>query len=72
MASEFRIPLMRSAFACEDETRKALSDFILRTPRFSMDRECLAFEEEFAAYQGRRRAVLFNSGSSANWPCCRR
>ena len=66
MASEFRIPLMRSAFACEDETRKALSDFILRTPRFSMDRECLAFEEEFAAYQGRRRAVLFNSGSSAN------
>jgi len=64
--ADFRVPLMRNAFACEDETRKALSEFVIQTPRFSMDRECFAFEEEFARFQGRAHAILFNSGSSAN------
>jgi CDP-6-deoxy-D-xylo-4-hexulose-3-dehydrase len=62
----YRVPLMRNAFLREDETRKALADFVLTSDRFSMGRECAGFEEEFAAYQGRRHAVLFNSGGSAN------
>lgn len=60
------IPLMKYAFCDEHETRQALSQFILHAPRLSMGAECEAFEREFAAYQGRADAVLFNSGGSAN------
>jgi CDP-6-deoxy-D-xylo-4-hexulose-3-dehydrase len=31
-----------------------------------MDQQCTRFEEEFAAFQGAKEAILFNSGSSAN------
>lgn len=57
---------MRQAFLQEEETRRALADFILRAPRLSMDTECRRFEEAFARHQGRRFAVLVNSGASAN------
>ncbi len=60
------IPLMKSAFLNEVETRQELSKFVIRAKRLSMDEECAGFEEEFAAFQGSKRAVLFNSGSSAN------
>jgi CDP-6-deoxy-D-xylo-4-hexulose-3-dehydrase len=60
------IPLMKNAFTEEYETKQALAEFILKAPRLSMDRMCFSFEREFAATQGRRFAVLFNSGGSAN------
>ena len=57
---------MKNAFLKEEETRRALADFILRAPRFSMGNECAEFEEQFARYQGCKYATLFNSGGSAN------
>lgn len=62
----FRVPLMKHTFLHEEETKKALADFILHAGRLSMGKECELFEKKFAAYQGRRFAVLFNSGGSAN------
>jgi len=60
------IPLMKNAFHRELETRRALAEFILETPRLSMDTECFRFETSFAERQGRKEAILFNSGGSAN------
>lgn len=60
------IPLMKHAFLNEYETKKALSDFILKADRLSMGAKCLEFEHKFAQKQGRRFAILFNSGGSAN------
>lgn len=60
------IPLMKNAFLNEHETKKALAEFILQADRLSMDKECAAFEKKFAKYQGRKEAILFNSGGSAN------
>jgi CDP-6-deoxy-D-xylo-4-hexulose-3-dehydrase len=60
------IPLMKNTFLHQSDTKKALSDFILRTDRLSMGSECLSFEKQFSAYQNSREAVLFNSGGSAN------
>jgi len=60
------IPLMKSAFVREHDTKQALADFILRSSRLSMDVKCAEFEQAFAKFQGRRHAVLFNSGASAN------
>jgi CDP-4-dehydro-6-deoxyglucose reductase, E1 len=60
------IPLMKNAFLNEFETKKALSEFIMQTSKLSMDIECSKFEQKFAAYQGRKDAILFNSGGSAN------
>lgn len=60
------IPLMKNAFINEYETKLALADFIVKAPRLSMDSNCFDFEKSFASVQGRRHAVLFNSGGSAN------
>ena len=60
------IPLMKNAFLNEYETKKALADFILKADRLSMDAECGKFERKFAQFQGRKEAILFNSGGSAN------
>lgn len=60
------IPLMKNAFSHEHETKVALANFILRANRLSMESTCAEFERAFAAFQGRREAVLFNSGGSAN------
>ena len=60
------IPLMKCAFLHEEETKRALAEFIISAPRLSMDSKCSEFEHEFAALQGRKHAVLFNSGGSAN------
>lgn len=60
------IPLMKSAFLNEYETRHALAEFVLTAPRLSMDVQCARFERAFADWQGRGEAILFNSGGSAN------
>ena len=60
------IPLMRNTFINEEETRKALAEFILKAPRFSMGDKCAEFEKQFSKYQNRKFSILFNSGASAN------
>lgn len=61
-----RVPLMRNAFINEAETKKQLAEFILNANMFSMGKECEKFEKKFAAWQGCKYALLFNSGGSAN------
>lgn len=60
------IPLMKSTFLDEHETKKELCEFIMRTNKFSMDEQCFLFERRFAEFQERRECILFNSGGSAN------
>ena len=60
------IPLMKNTFIHEYNTKKELSEFILKSDKLSMGEKCFEFEKEFAKYQGRKYAVLFNSGGSAN------
>ena len=60
------IPLMKSTFINEPDTKAKLARFIQQAKRLSMDAECFHFEKEFAAFQGAKEAVLFNSGASAN------
>ncbi|WP_407484484.1 DegT/DnrJ/EryC1/StrS family aminotransferase [Elizabethkingia miricola] len=61
-----KIPLMRSAFLKEKDTKRALADFILSAERLSMDKECRNFEIKFSAFQECPESILFNSGGSAN------
>ncbi len=60
------IPLMKNAFLNEYETKKALSDFIMKADKLSMHDKCAEFEVEFSKKQGRKEGILFNSGGSAN------
>lgn len=60
------IPLMRNAFYNDAKTREKLAGFILSTDLLSMGAKCREFEQAFAVWQGRKHAVLVNSGSSAN------
>lgn len=60
------IPLVKSAFFEEHETRRMLADFIARPGQLSFGPECQKFEERLAAWQGRKQCVFMNSGSSAN------
>lgn len=60
------IPLMKNAFLNEAETKRALAEFIMNAGRLSMDKKCFEFEKVFAEKQGRKDAVLFNSGGSCN------
>lgn len=60
------IPLMKNAFSNEQEAKEKLAQFIIKAGRLSMDEQCAKFEKEFAAFQGQKDAVLFNSGGSAN------
>ena len=60
------IPLMKSTFLNEFETKKALADFILQTNKLSMDQHCFEFEKQFAEFHNTKHAILVNSGASAN------
>lgn len=60
------IPLMKSAFLHEEETKKALSEFIMQAKMLSMHNKCREFEKAFAKKQKTKHAILFNSGGSAN------
>lgn len=58
---------MKAALLHERESIKALADWLITyPPRLSMDVQCARFERAFADWQGRKHAVLFNSGASAN------
>lgn len=57
---------MKNAFLHEEETKKALSEFIMQAKRLSMDIKCKEFEDAFAKKQGSKHAILFNSGGSAD------
>lgn len=57
---------MKNALANEVVVRHALANFVITANRFSMGNECLKFEKAFAKKQGRKEAILFNSGSSGN------
>ncbi|MFH1867215.1 MAG: DegT/DnrJ/EryC1/StrS family aminotransferase [Patescibacteria group bacterium] len=60
------IKLMKSTFYHEAKSKKALAQFIVSAQKLSMGEECKKFEQDFAEKQGRKFAVLVNSGSSAN------
>ena len=59
-----RYPLVADPFPQAD--LDALADWLRGGPRLSMGSLCRRFEEEFAAWLGRRHAIFVNSGSSAN------
>jgi len=60
------IKLIQSTFYKEQSTRKKLINFISRAGKLSFGRQCERFERNFAEWQGRKQAVMLNSGSSAN------
>jgi CDP-6-deoxy-D-xylo-4-hexulose-3-dehydrase len=60
------IKLIKSTFYHEAETKEKLIDFIRSAEILSMSDECKKFETAFTRKQGRKFAVLVNSGSSAN------
>lgn len=60
------IPLIKSTFYKEKQTKAELIRFIKSASQLSFSNECEKFEENFAKWQGRKHAVFVNSGSSAN------
>ena len=60
------IKLIKSTFYREKETKDKLAQFVKKARRLSFSAECESFETLFARYQGRKRCLFFNSGSSAN------
>ncbi|MCL4386724.1 MAG: DegT/DnrJ/EryC1/StrS family aminotransferase [Cyanobacteria bacterium] len=60
------IPLIKSTFYNEKDTKKKLVGFIKKANKLSFGRECEKFEKKFAAWQGRKYCIFLNSGSSAN------
>lgn len=60
------IKLIKSTFYNEPETAKKLASFVAKTKQLSFGPHCEQFEQEFAAYQGRKHCIMVNSGSSAN------
>ena len=61
------LKLVKSAFYKEKETRAALARFIERGGQLSYGKECQDFESAFAKWQGTQYAVMFSSGSTANF-----
>ncbi len=60
------IKLVKGLFYNEEQTKRELCEFIMNTSQLSIGPAVATFEKEFALYQGRAHAVMFNSGSSAN------
>lgn len=60
------IKLIKSTFHNEQETAQKLASFVSKTKQLSFGPSCEQFEQEFAAYQGRKHCIMVNSGSSAN------
>ena len=60
------LPLVKSTFIEEQETKRLLADFIRDAKQLSFGPECEKFERDFAIWQGRKEAIFVNSGSSAN------
>lgn len=55
-----------TAFFRWDEEERAAMARVIGSNRFTMGPEVAAFEEEVAAYHGRKYGLMVNSGSSAN------
>lgn len=60
------IPLIKSTFYKEQDTKKKLIKFISNSEKLSFGYECEKFEKDFAKFQKRKYCVFVNSGSSAN------
>lgn len=60
------IPLIKSTFYSERETKEKLCEFIKKAPKLSIGQQCAKFEKRFAKFQGRKYCIMVNSGSSAN------
>ena len=60
------IPLIKSTFHNEKQTKKELVNFINKAEFLSFGKQCQTFEKKFAKWQERKEAVFVNSGSSAN------
>ncbi len=60
------IPLIKSTFYKEAQTKRELVNFIKKAKILSFSKECEKFEKGFARFQGRKTCVMVNSGSSAN------
>ena len=55
-----------TAFRCWDRREQEAINRVMVSGRFTMGHEVEQFEGEFAAYHGRKHAIMVNSGSSAN------
>lgn len=60
------IPLIKSTFYKEQQTKSKLLRFISQAKYLSFGKECQKFERNFAKYQKRKYCIFVNSGSSAN------
>lgn len=60
------IPLIKSTFYKEKQTKKKILAFISSAKILSFSKECEKFENNFAKFQKRKYCVFVNSGSSAN------
>lgn len=60
------IPLIKSTFYKEHDTKRKLNSFIKKAKVLSFGPKCQEFEEKFARWQGARECIMLNSGSSAN------
>lgn len=60
------IPLIKSTFYNEKNTKKLLCKFILKADKLSIGEQCRKFEQKFSNYQDRKHCLFVNSGSSAN------
>jgi CDP-6-deoxy-D-xylo-4-hexulose-3-dehydrase len=60
------IPLIKSTFYKEEETKKKICEFISTVDKLSFGPQCEAFENKFAKWQKRKYCIFVNSGSSAN------
>ncbi|MCL4359696.1 DegT/DnrJ/EryC1/StrS aminotransferase family protein [Patescibacteria group bacterium] len=60
------IPLIKSTFYRERQTKQALAKFILGADKLSIGAQCKKFEQKFSGVQKRKHCVFVNSGSSAN------
>jgi len=61
------IKLVQSAFYKEAEARRLLAEFVQKGEQLSYGPQCKAFEQSFALWQGSKHAVMFSSGSTANF-----
>ena len=55
-----------TAFRCWDRREQEAINRVMVSGRFTIGHEVEQFEGEFAAYHGRKHAIMVNSGSSAN------
>lgn len=60
------IPLIKSTFYREKQTKRQVINFIKHASQLSFGKECEKFEANFAKYQKRKYCLFMNSGSSAN------